>query len=197
PFGNAVHAAQQWDLLGEDVLITGAGPIGLMAAAVCRHAGARHVVVADLNPWRLSLAARMGASLAVDVRSQKLEDVQRELGMKEGFDVGLEMSGAPAALRSMIENMAHGGRISLLGIPEGSMGVDWRKIVFNMITVKGIYGRRIFDTWYKMTVLLQSGLDLSPVITHRFDFTDFEQGFAAMRSGECGKVILNWAGRST
>lgn len=193
PFGNAVHAAQQWELLGEDVLITGAGPIGLMAAAVCRHAGARHVVIADLNPWRLELAKQMGASRAVNAREEKLVDVQRELGMTEGFDVGLEMSGAPAALQSMIANMAHGGRISLLGIPEGAMGPDWRTVVFNMITLKGIYGRRIFDTWYKMTVMLQSGLNLAPVITHRFEHPEFEEGFAAMRSGQCGKVVLTWA----
>ncbi len=193
PFGNAVHTAQQWELLGEDVLITGAGPIGVMAAAVSRHAGARHVVVTDKNPWRLDLARRMGANRVVDVTGETLEEVQRELGMSEGFDIGLEMSGAPAALRSMIDHMAHGGRISVLGIPEGNMGVDWHKIVFNMLTLKGIYGRRIYDSWYKMTVMLQSGLDLKPVITHRFAFRDFEQGFAAMASGECGKVILNWA----
>lgn len=192
PFGNAVHAAQQWELLGEDVLITGAGPIGVMAAAVCRHAGARHVVVTDKNAWRLDLAAKMGATCVVDVAVEDLADVQRELGMREGFDVGLEMSGAPAALRSMIDNMAHGGRISVLGIPESSMSVDWRKIVFNMLTLKGIYGRRIFDTWYKMTVMLQSGLDLSPVITDRYGYRDFEKGFAAMQSGQCGKVILDW-----
>jgi threonine 3-dehydrogenase len=192
PFGNAVHTALQWELLGEDVLITGAGPIGMMAAAVCRHAGARHVVVTDVNPWRLNVARRMGATRVVNVREEDLSDVQRQLGMAEGFDVGLEMSGAPAALQSMIENMAHGGRISLLGIPAGAMGVDWRKVVFNMITLKGIYGRQIFETWYKMTVMLQSGLDLSPVITHRFSYRDFEKGFEAMRSGESGKVILDW-----
>lgn len=192
PFGNAVHSALQWDLVGEDVLITGAGPIGMISAAVCRHAGARHVVVSDVNPWRLNLAEKLGANRVVDVRKENLGDVQRELGMTEGFDVGLEMSGAPQALRSMIDQMAHGGRISLLGIPAGAMQVDWRKIVFNMLTLKGIYGRRIFETWYKMTVMLQSGLDITPVITHRFGYRDFQKGFEAMQSGECGKVILDW-----
>lgn len=192
PFGNAVHSALQWDLVGEDVLITGAGPIGMISAAVCRHAGARHVVVSDVNPWRLNLAEKLGANRVVDVRKENLGDVQRELGMTEGFDVGLEMSGAPQALRSMIDQMAHGGRISLLGIPAGAMQVDWRKIVFNMLTLKGIYGRRIFETWYKMTVMLQSGLDITPVITHRFGYRNFQKGFEAMQSGECGKVILDW-----
>ncbi len=193
PFGNAAHAALQWDLVGEDVLITGAGPIGLMAAAICRHAGARHVVVSDLNPWRLDLAKKsMGASRAVNARDEKMEEVQKELGMAEGFDIGLEMSGAPQALRTMVDNMAHGGRISILGIPSGRMDLDWNKVVFSMLTLKGIYGRQIFDTWYKMTVLLQSGLHLSPVITHRFRYDEFEKGFAVMQSGESGKVVLDW-----
>lgn len=192
PFGNAVHSALQWDLLGEDVLITGAGPIGVMAAAVCRYAGARHVVVTDLNPWRLELAQKMGATRTVDVRREKLADVQKQLGMTEGFDVGLEMSGSPQALRDMIENLCHGGRISLLGIPPGSMAIDWNKIIFNMITLKGIYGRQIFETWYKMSVMIQGGLNLRPVITHHFPYAEFEKGFEAMFSGQAGKVILNW-----
>ncbi len=192
PFGNAVHTALQWDLLGEDVLITGAGPIGVMATAVCRHAGARHVVVSDLNPWRLDLAKKLGATRVVNASEERIEEVQRELGMAEGFDIGLEMSGAPQALRSMVDNMAHGGRIAILGIPSGPMDLDWNKVIFYMLVLKGIYGRRIFDTWYKMSVMLQSGLDLSPVITHRYGFRDYERGFAAMQSGECGKVILDW-----
>lgn len=193
PFGNAVHTALQWDLLGEDVLITGAGPIGIMAAAVCRYAGARYVVVTDVNPWRLELAKRMGATRVVDVRTEKLHDVQQELGMAEGFDIGLEMSGSGAALSDMIDNMCHGGKISLLGIPEGSMHIDWDKVVFNMLTIKGIYGREIYDTWYKMSVMVQAGLDLSPVITHRYHYSEFQKGFDAMLSGQSGKVILNWA----
>ncbi len=192
PFGNAVHTALSFPVLGEDVLITGAGPIGMMAAAVVRHAGARHVVITDVNPWRLRLAAKLGATRTVDVRSESIADVQRELGMKEGFDVGLEMSGNPQAFRGMLENMCHGGKIAMLGIPSESVAIDWNLVVFNMITIKGIYGREMYETWYKMTVMLQSGLDIRPVITHRFHARDFEEGFAVMRSGESGKVILDW-----
>jgi len=192
PFGNAVHTALQWDLLGEDVLITGAGPIGIMAAAVCKHAGARYVVVTDINPARLELAKQMGATRAVNVKEQTLADVQHELSMDEGFDIGLEMSGSSQALDAMIDTMCHGGKISVLGIPEGPMNVDWNKIVFNMLTIKGIYGRQIFETWYKMSVMIQSGLDIRPIITHRFCFEDFQQGFDAMLGGDCGKVVLNW-----
>lgn len=192
PFGNAVHTALSFPVLGEDVLVTGAGPIGLMAAAVVRHAGARHVVITDVNPWRLELAQKLGVTRAVDVRSEKLADVQKQLGMAEGFDVGLEMSGNPSAFRDMIAGMCHGGKIAMLGIPSDEMSIDWNTVVFNMLTIKGIYGREMYETWYKMTVMLESGLDISPVITHRMNYTDFEDGFAAMRSGESGKVILNW-----
>jgi len=192
PFGNAVHTALSFPVLGEDVLITGAGPIGLMAAAVVRHAGARHVVITDVNAWRLSLAEKLGVTRAVDVRTQKLEDVQKELGIVEGFDVGLEMSGNPSAFRDMLANMCHGGKIAMLGIPSEDIAIDWNTVVFNMLTIKGIYGREMYETWYKMTVMLQSGLNISPVITHRMPYTDFEDGFAAMLSGESGKVILKW-----
>jgi threonine 3-dehydrogenase len=192
PFGNAVHTALSFDLLGEDVLITGAGPIGCMASAVAQYAGARYVVVTDVNPWRLALAKRMKATRSVDVRTEKLADVQKELGMKEGFDVGLEMSGNPGAFRDMLANMAHGGKIAMLGIPEQEMAIDWNTVIFNMLTIKGIYGREMYETWYKMTVMLQGGLDISPVITHRLHATEYEQGFAAMKSGESGKVILDW-----
>jgi threonine 3-dehydrogenase len=192
PFGNAVHTALSFDVLGEDVLITGAGPIGVMATAVVRHAGARFVVVTDLNPYRLELARRLGATLAVDPRQTSLADVQRQLGMKEGFDVGLEMSGSPAAFNSMLANMAHGGKIALLGIPEHDVAIDWNLVIFNMLTIKGIYGREMYETWYKMTVMLQSGLDLQPVITHRFHYTEFQQGFETMLGGNCGKVLLDW-----
>ncbi len=192
PYGNAVHTALQFDLLGEDVLITGAGPIGCMATAVCKHAGARYIVVTDLNPWRLDLAKRMGATRVVDVRHETLESVQAEMGMREGFDVGLEMSGSPAAFRSMLANMCHGGKIAMLGIPSEQIAIDWNTVVFNMLTIKGVYGRQMYETWYKMTVMLQGGLDISPVITHHFGYEDFEQGFAVMRSGESGKVILHW-----
>src|SRR4051812_28598948 len=192
PFGNAVHTALSFDVLGEDVLITGAGPIGCMAAAVVRHAGARYVVVTDVNPYRLDLAKKLGATLALDVRTQSVAQAQKQLGMKEGFDVGLEMSGNPQAFRDMIANMAHGGKISMLGIPEKEMAIDWNAIVFNMLTIKGIYGREMYETWYKMTVMLQSGLDIRPVITHHFGFREFEKGFEAMRSGRSGKVILTW-----
>ena len=192
PFGNAVHTALSFDVLGEDVLITGAGPIGVMAAAVVRHAGARHVVVTDVNSYRLELAKKMGATLAVDVREQTLAEAQKKLGMKEGFDVGLEMSGNERAFRDMLANMCHGGKIAMLGIPEREIAIDWTTVVFNMLTIHGIYGREMYETWYKMTVMLQSGLDISPVITHRFAAEDFEQGFAAMRSGQSGKVSLTW-----
>jgi threonine 3-dehydrogenase len=193
PFGNAVHTALAFDVLGEDVLITGAGPIGIMAAAVVRHAGARHVVVTDVNPHRLELALRLGATLTLDVRTETIAAAQKQLGMKEGFDVGLEMSGSPQAFRDMLANMCHGGKIAMLGIPEREMAIDWNLVIFNMLTLRGIYGREMYETWYKMTVMLQSGLDISPVITHRFAYTDFEQGFAAMRSGQSGKVVLTWA----
>jgi threonine 3-dehydrogenase len=192
PFGNAVHTALSFDLLGEDVLITGAGPIGCMAAAIARHAGARHVVVTDVNPYRLELARRLGATLTVDVRQQTLQDAQRQLGMKEGFDVGLEMSGNAQAFRDMLQNMFHGGKVAMLGIPSGEVAIDWNTVVFNMITIKGIHGREMYETWYKMTVMLQSGLDISSVITHRFPFGEFEKGFEVMLSGQSGKVILIW-----
>jgi len=192
PLGNAVHSALSFDLLGEDVLITGAGPIGIMAAAVARHAGARYVVITDVNPYRLELARKVGVTRAVDVREVRLADVQSQLNMSEGFDVGLEMSGNAAAFRDMLANMCHGGQIAMLGIPEGEMNIDWNKVVFNMLTIKGIYGREMYETWYKMTVMIQSGLDISPVITHRYHCTEFEKGFEVMRSGQSGKVILNW-----
>ena len=192
PFGNAVHTALKFPVLGEDVLITGAGPIGCMAAAVVRHAGARHIVVTDVNPWRLELAKRLGATRVVDVRSEKLRDVQGELGMREGFDVGLEMSGVASAFREMLENMSHGGAIAMLGIPTEEMAINWRTVIFNMLTISGIYGREMYETWYKMAVLVRSGLDLRPVITHRFHYTEFERGFDVMRSGQSGKVILTW-----
>ncbi|WP_104203830.1 L-threonine 3-dehydrogenase [Billgrantia saliphila] len=192
PLGNAVHTALQYDLLGEDVLITGAGPIGAMAAAVCRHAGARHVVITDLNPGRLELASRLGATRTVNVGRENLADVQRELGLTEGFDVGLEMSGSPAALRDMLANMCHGGKIAMLGIPTEEIGIDWNTVIFNMLTLKGIYGREMYETWYKMSVMIESGLDISPVITHRLPYTEFQRGFDAMLSGEASKVVLNW-----
>jgi threonine 3-dehydrogenase len=192
PFGNAVHTALSFPVLGEDVLITGAGPIGIMAAAVVRHAGARYVVVTDVNDYRLALAKRMGATFTLNVKEGNLADVQQELGMKEGFDVGLEMSGNPAAFRDMISNMAHGGRIAMLGIPSEPIAIDWNTVVFNMLTIKGIYGREMYETWYKMTVMLESGLDIRPVITHRFACEEFEKGFEVMMSGQSGKVILNW-----
>jgi threonine 3-dehydrogenase len=196
PFGNAVHTALQTDLLGEDVLITGAGPIGCMAAAVCRHAGARHVVVTDINPYRLDLARRLGATRVVDVRSERLADVQQSLGMSEGFDVGLEMSGNEHAFRDLIINMCHGGRIAMLGIPAQPIAIDWNTVVFNMLTIKGIYGREMYETWYKMSVLLQTGLNLKPIVTHRYHYTEFQRGFDAMLSGESGKVVLTWSDRN-
>lgn len=192
PLGNAVHTALSFDVLGEDVLITGAGPIGCMAAAVVKHAGARFVVVTDINESRLALAKKLGADVTVNVSQRRIADVQKELGMTEGFDVGLEMSGSPAAFRELIDNMCHGGKIAMLGIPSEEIAIDWNKVVFNMLTIKGIYGREMYETWYKMSVMIQSGLDISPVITHRLHYTEFEQGFAAMKSGQSGKVILNW-----
>jgi threonine 3-dehydrogenase len=192
PLGNATHTALQYDLVGEDVLITGAGPIGCMATAIARKAGARFVVVTDVNPDRLALAKRMGATRVVDVSREKLPAVQEEIGMKEGFDIGLEMSGVPAALNTMIDNMSHGGRIALLGIMPESAPIDWNKVVFNMLTLRGIYGREMYETWYKMTSLIQSGLDITPVITHRMGADEFQQGFDLMRSGRSGKIILNW-----
>jgi threonine 3-dehydrogenase len=192
PFGNAVHTALSFPVLGEDVLITGAGPIGIMATAVVRHAGARYVVITDVNDSRLELARKMGVTLAVNPRHTNLKEVQKQLGMHEGFDVGLEMSGNGSAFRDLFANMSHGGKIAMLGIPEKEMAIDWNTVVFSMLTIKGIYGREMYETWYKMTVMLQSGLDISPVITHRFHYTDFEKGFAAMLSGQSGKVILNW-----
>jgi threonine 3-dehydrogenase len=192
PFGNAVHTALAFPVLGEDVLVTGAGPIGCMAAAVVRHAGARHVVVSDPNPYRRALAAGMGASLTVDPTERTVEDVQGELGMTEGFDVGLEMSGNPEALHQLIASMSHGGRIALLGIPTEEIAIDWTQVVFNMLTLRGIYGREMYETWYQMTVMLQSGLDISPVITHRLPYSEFAEGFAIAGSGRSGKVVLDW-----
>jgi len=192
PFGNAVHTALSFPVLGEDVLITGAGPIGIMAIPVVRHAGARHVVVTDMNPFRLELARTMGATLAVNPNETPLPEVQKQLGMVEGFDVGLEMSGNPQALRDMIANMSHGGKIAMLGIPANETSINWRQVIFNMLTIKGIYGREMYETWYKMTVMLESGVNISPIITHRFAYSEFEQGFAAMISGQTGKVILDW-----
>ena len=192
PFGNAVHTALSFPVLGEDVLITGAGPIGIMAIPVVRHAGARHVVVTDLNPFRLELAMKMGATVAVNPIETSIADVQKQLGMLEGFDVGLEMSGNTQALRDMIANMSHGGKIAVLGIPAQEITMDLRQVIFNMLTIKGIYGREMYETWYKMTVMLESGVDISPVITHRFAYHDFQLGFEAMISGQTGKVVLDW-----
>jgi threonine 3-dehydrogenase len=192
PLGNAVHTALQFDLLGEDILITGAGPIGVMAAAVCRHAGARHIVITDLNSDRLALGLKLGATRAVNVTSEKLADVQVELGMTEGFDVGLEMSGSPDAFKDMLANMCHGGKISMLGLPDGDLAIDWNTVIFNMLTIKGIYGREMYETWYKMSVMIENGLDIAPVITHRFHYTEFQQGFDLMCAGKASKVILNW-----
>jgi threonine 3-dehydrogenase len=193
PFGNAVHTALSFPVLGEDVLVTGAGPIGIMAAAVAVHAGARYTVITDVNPYRLELARKLGVTLAVDVSKQSLKDVQHELGMKEGFDVGLEMSGNPHAFRDMLANMAHGAKIAMLGIPAGGeMSIDWNTVIFNMLTIKGIYGREMYETWYKMSVMLQSGLDIKPVITHRFPAEKFLEGFELMASGASGKIILDW-----
>ncbi|MBI9017776.1 MAG: L-threonine 3-dehydrogenase [Phycisphaerae bacterium] len=191
PFGNATHTALSFPVLGEDVLITGAGPIGCMAAAIAKFCGARHIVVTDINPYRLNLAKKLGATRVVNVAEEKLCDVVKELGMREGFDVGMEMSGAPAAFKDMIANMCHGGKIALLGILPPT-AVDWDVIAFNMLTIKGIYGREMYETWYKMEMMLESGLDITPIITHNFHYTEFEKGFEAMRSGNSGKVVLNW-----
>ena len=192
PFGNAVHTALSFDLVGEDVLITGAGPIGIMAAAVARHVGARHVVITDINDYRLNLAKKMGATRTVNVGQEKLPDVMKEIGMTEGFDVGLEMSGVPVAFRDMLSAMNHGGKIAMLGIPSGEMAINWSEVIFKGLVIKGIYGREMFETWYKMASLIQSGLDLTPIITHQFGIDDFQKGFDTMGSGESGKVILNW-----
>jgi threonine 3-dehydrogenase len=192
PFGNAVHTALSFPVLGEDVLITGAGPIGIMAAAVARHAAARHVVITDVNEARLELARKMGVTLAVNPTTTTLAEVQKQLGMQEGFDVGLEMSGNPGAFRDMLANMSHGGKIAMLGIPAKEMTMEWKTVIFNMLTIKGIYGREMYETWYQMTVMLESGLDITPVITHRYRFDEYEKGFDAMRSGSSGKVILDW-----
>jgi threonine 3-dehydrogenase len=192
PFGNAVHTALSFDVLGEDVLITGAGPIGIMAAAVAKHAGARYVVITDVNPYRLELARKMGVTLAVNSMETNLQEVMAQLGMKEGFDVGLEMSGNSSAFRSMIDVMCHGGKIAMLGIQGNNTLVDWDKVVFNSLAIKGIYGREMYETWYKMTAMIQTGLDISPVITHHFDCMDYQQAFDAMASGASGKVIMNW-----
>ncbi|WP_127959194.1 L-threonine 3-dehydrogenase [Serratia microhaemolytica] len=192
PFGNAVHTALSFDLVGEDVLVSGAGPIGIMAAAVCKHVGARHVVITDVNEYRLDLARQMGVTRAVNVARENLSDVMAELGMTEGFDVGLEMSGAAPAFRSLLAVMNHGGRIAMLGIPSSEMAIDWSQVIFKGLFIKGIYGREMFETWYKMAALIQSGLDLTPIITHRFSIDQFQQGFDVMRSGQSGKVILNW-----
>ena len=192
PFGNAVHTALTFPVLGEDVLVTGAGPIGIMGAAVAKHAGARYVVITDVNPYRLELAAKVGVTMAIDPRKTSLQEVQQKLGMREGFDVGLEMSGNASAFRDMLANMSHGGKIALLGIPAGEMSIDWHHIIFNMLTVKGIYGREMYETWYMMTVMIQSGLNIAPVITHHFSWREHEQAFAVMRTGNAGKVILDW-----
>jgi len=192
PFGNAVHTALTFNVLGEDVLITGAGPIGIMAAAVAQHAGARYIVITDINDYRLELAAEMRVDLALNINRTSIAQSQEKLGMKEGFDVGLEMSGNASALRDMLHNMAHGGRIAILGIPSEEFAIDWREVIFNMLTIRGIYGRQMYETWYKMTVLIDSGLDILPVITHRFSYRDFDEAFLVMRSGNSGKVILNW-----
>lgn len=192
PLGNATHTALSFPVLGEDVLITGAGPIGIMAAAIAKQAGARHVVVTDVNPYRLELAKKMGASRVVDVRKEKVSDLLKELDMHEGFDVGLEMSGNGSAFEDMLEVMCHGGKIALLGILPDHTGINWDKVIFNSLTLKGIYGREMYETWYKMTVMIQAGLDITPCITHKYHYTDFQQAFDVMRSGNSGKVIMDW-----
>ena len=192
PFGNATHTALSYDLVGEDVLITGAGPIGIMAVAICRHVGARHVVITDINDYRLNLAKQMGATRAVNVKHEKLSDVMQQIGMTEGFDVGLEMSGNGAAFSSMLESMNHGGNVAILGIPSADTTIDWNHVIFKGLHMKGIYGREMYDTWYKMVAMLQSGLNISPIVTHHFAIDDFQQGFDIMCSGQSGKVILNW-----
>ncbi len=191
PLGNAAHTALKYELVGEDILITGAGPIGCMAAAIAKQVGARYVVVTDINPYRLQMAKKMGATLTVDIRTETIEETMKKLGMKEGFDVGMEMSGSPDAFRGMLKNMAHGGKIAILGILPPTE-IDWDFVVFNGLTIKGIYGRRMYETWYKVTMLIQSGLDIEPLITHRYHYTDFEKGFEVMCSGNSGKVILDW-----
>jgi threonine 3-dehydrogenase len=192
PFGNAVHTALSFDLVGEDVLITGAGPIGMMAAAVAKHAGARHIVITDINDFRLDLAKKMGATRVVNSKDEKLDDVMRELGMHEGFDVGMEMSGVAVAFNDMLSAMNHGGKVALLGIPPGDMAIDWNQVIFKGLVIKGIYGREMFETWYKMAALIQSGLDLTPMITHSMPVDKFQEGFDIMRSGKSGKVVLDW-----
>ncbi len=192
PLGNATHTALSFNLVGEDVLVTGAGPIGIMAAAIAKKAGARYVVITDVNPYRLELAQRFNIDRAVNVTKEALADVQRDLGMKEGFDVGLEMSGNGSALNTMIENMCHGGKIAQLGILPDNTVIDWNKVTFNGLTIKGVYGREMYETWYKMSAMVESGLDISPIITHRYHYTEFEKGFEAMCSGNSGKVILSW-----
>ncbi|MFQ5563018.1 MAG: L-threonine 3-dehydrogenase [Parvularculaceae bacterium] len=192
PFGNAAHTALAYDLVGEDVLITGAGPIGIMAAAIARFAGARHIVITDINDYRLDLARKMGASRAVNVERDALNDVMADLGMTEGFDVGMEMSGVPAAFASMLETMNHGGKVAMLGLMPNGAGIDWDKVIFKGLEIQGIYGRRMFETWYKMGAMLQAGLDLTPIITHCFPVAEFQKGFDVMRSGQSGKVILEW-----
>jgi threonine 3-dehydrogenase len=192
PFGNATHTALSFQVLGEDVLITGAGPIGLMATAISKHAGARYIVTTDINPYRLELANKMGATVSLNIKEKTIRQVQKELGMKEGFDIGLEMSGNGEAFQDMIANMCHGGKIAMLGIPSDDLKIDWNTIIFNMLTIKGIYGREMYETWYLMQSMIQTGLDITPVITHKFHFTEFEKGFEIMRSGNSGKIILDW-----
>jgi threonine 3-dehydrogenase len=192
PLGNATHTALSFDLVGEDVLITGAGPIGIMAVAIARFAGARHIVITDINDYRLELARKMGATVALNVKSGKLDDTMRELGMEEGFDVGMEMSGNPAAFRDLLRTMHHGGKVALLGIPPGETAIDWNHVIFKGLILKGIYGREMFETWYKMSSMLQSGLNIEPVITHRFPVDDFQDAFDLMESGQSGKIILDW-----
>jgi len=192
PFGNATHTALSFNLVGEDVLITGAGPIGIMAAAIARHVGARYIVITDVNDYRLDLARRMGATRAINVAKMNLRDVMSELGMTEGFDVGLEMSGVPEAFASMLELMNHGGKVALLGIPPPNMAIDWNHVIFKGLEIKGIYGREMFETWYKMVAMLQSGLDLTPMITHRYAVDDYQKAFATVLSGQSGKVVLDW-----
>ena len=193
PYGNATHTALSFNLVGEDVLITGAGPIGIMAVAIARHVGARHIVITDVNDYRLGLAMKMGATRAVNVSHTSLQEVMLELGMVEGFDVGMEMSGVPSAFQSLLANMNHGGKVALLGIPPADTAIDWNEVIFKGLEIKGVYGREMFETWYKMVAMLQSGLDLSPILTHQFPVEEFEAGFATMLSGQSGKVILNWA----
>jgi threonine 3-dehydrogenase len=192
PLGNATHTALSFDLVGEDVLITGAGPIGIMAVAIARYAGARHIVITDVNDYRLALAKKMGASVALNVTKGSLDDTMAELGMEEGFDIGMEMSGNPSAFRDMLRTLHHGGRVALLGIPPGETAINWNDVIFKGLILKGIYGREMFETWYKMASMLQAGLDISPIITHHFDVADYEQAFQLMESGQSGKVILNW-----